>query len=58
MMGNIVFEKKRNLPYVNLNADGEFTFEEPADPYPFETNGSGFIFLIYTTCDATPITLP
>ncbi len=41
-----------------ITIDGEFTFEEPADSYPFETNGSGFIFLIYTTCDATQITLP
>ena len=37
---------------------GEFAFEKQAGSYPFETNGSGFIFLIYNNCDTTIITLP
>jgi len=40
-----------------ITIDGEFAFEGPAEPYPFETIGSGFIFLIFTTCDTTLITL-
>jgi hypothetical protein len=41
-----------------ITIDGEFAFEEPVDPFQFETNGRGFIFLIFTTCDTTVITIP
>jgi hypothetical protein len=37
---------------------GEFAFDKPADPFQFETNGKGFIVLMYTLCNAIPITLP
>ncbi len=40
-----------------INIKGEFAFDESADPYLFETNRSGFVFLIFTTCDTTSISI-
>jgi len=41
-----------------ITINGKFTFEETENPYLFETNGSGFVFLIFNNCDAIPISLP
>jgi hypothetical protein len=41
-----------------ITIDGKFTFEETENPYQFKTNGTGFIFLIFNTCDTNLISLP
>lgn len=41
-----------------ITIEGELAFEESPNSYEFETIGSGFVFLIFTVCDATPINIP